>query len=87
MTAATLPEIQHLFEFGVRHALSGDAKPDYASWSATYGAGETSVQAHRAFCRGFDQVREAAWEKARSEVVQRRVSVSLPRRRRIAVPA
>ena len=74
MTATSLPEIQQLREFGSSHARAGNPKPDFATWSATYGAGELSVQAHRAFCRGFDLVRNAA-------------RISVPRRQRVAVPA
>jgi hypothetical protein len=84
MTLTALTETEQLREFGAGYARAGHAKPDFAAWSVTYGAGTPGIQAHRAFCRGFDGVRNDAWESTKRNLTR----VPLPaRRERVAVPA
>jgi hypothetical protein len=57
MTLTPHPDSDILHELGAGFARAGHSKPDFASWSLTYGAGTGVATAHRAFCRGFDAVR------------------------------
>jgi hypothetical protein len=83
MTLLQLPESDDLSTFGATYARSGQPKPDFATWTQTYGAGDHAVLAHRAFCRGFDAVRSDAWETTKRRVL----AAPQARARRVAVPA
>jgi hypothetical protein len=80
------PLTEQLRDFGARYARAGNPKPDFATWSLTYGAGDQAVRAHRDFCRGFDAVRSHAWESTKRDLTKR-VAISMPSRMRVAVPA
>jgi hypothetical protein len=80
MTLTLTTETDQLRTIGAAFARAGNAKPDFATWTQTYGAGDEAVLAHRAFCHGFDGVRSDTWELTKRDLTRRA-------RMRIAVPA
>ena len=77
MTTMQLSEETHLQLFGIRSARAGNPKPSFEAWSVTFGDGDQSALAYRAYCSGFDEVRAAAWERAKRDLAQHRVTITL----------